>query len=445
MFNRRKIIIILLFIAGLSFAQDKNYDKSVDIKTYELFKNKKYDEMIDIADSAFSKGIDFYYLRMRVGIAYYENKNYMSSIQHFKKALLMNKNDTIAMEYLYYSYLFSGLTNDANILAKEFPSSLKTKIDYKQPKFFKGIYTEGGYLYNGDYEKWKNKKISGNQQISGEQIIPKNGIYFNIDFIHSFDERITVFHGYINNTFNFTKRFEIQPNNFRNFDISISQNEYYINSSIYLGEGFTLSGSFHYLNVKTEDIIKQPSKNDFDKITQSFNDYVFSFELGKRISHFDFGIAAGFSRLNNAHQLQNSLSIVWYPFGNLNLYFVNNYIFHSNKDNGDKNYITRFLYFTKAGLKISDAVWVESNFTSGDIINYHENSAFIVYNNTEKIKYKYELTFLFPVSFNLELSLRYQFYPQEMTSTKYFSSSQNIKTTENIYIHKFIGGIKWLF
>ncbi len=252
-----------------------------------------------------------------------------------------------------------------------------------------------------------------------------------------------MFHGYSNNTFNFLKRFEIQPNSYRNFDVNISQNEYYFSTGVYLGKGFNLLGAFHYLNVKTEDIKIEPN-NNFSKLTESFNDYVFSFELGKRINHFDFGISSGVSRLNNADQLQNSLSIVWYPLGNLNLYFVNSYILHSNKEKGEKNYLTRFLYYAKVGFKITDALWVESNFTSGDIYNYFENSAFIVYNNIEKIKYKYEMTFLLPLSLNFELSIRYQFYPQEMKLIKY-TNPQTTEEIENISIHKFIGGIKWTF
>ncbi len=443
MYKRRIIFILFFIVYSFSFSQEVKYDKTVDTKTYELFVNKKYEEMLIIADSAFDAGIDFYYLRMRAGIAYYDDKNYMSAIPHFQKALMFNGNDTIGKEYLYYSYLFSGLNTDANVLARDFPSNLKNKVGYRKPEFIKGLYTEGGYLYNGEYDENKDKKITGNQQVLGEEKLPKNGVYFNFSLIHSLGERVIVFHGYSNNTFNFLKRFEIQPNSYRNFDVNISQNEYYFSTGVYLGKGFNLLGAFHYLNVKTEDIKIEPN-NNFSKLTESFNDYVFSFELGKRINHFDFGISSGVSRLNNADQLQNSLSIVWYPLGNLNLYFVNSYILHSNKEKGEKNYLTRFLYYAKVGFKITDALWVESNFTSGDIYNYFENSAFIVYNNIEKIKYKYEMTFLLPLSLNFELSIRYQFYPQEMKLIKY-TNPQTTEEIENISIHKFIGGIKWTF
>lgn len=444
MLKGRIILISFFFIfVGLSFSQDIKYDSAVDVRTYELYMKKKYDEMLNVADSAFDRGIDFYYLRMRAGIAYYEDKNYMSSIPHFEKALMFNRNDTIAMEYLYYAYLFSGLAKDANILAKNFPSNLKNKINYKKPEFLQGFYSEGGYFYNGDYDENKNKKMTGNQPISGEQKLFKNGIYFNFDLIHSLGERVTLFHGYINNTFRYLKRFELQNSSLKSYDVNISQNEYYLSAGIHLGKGFDFIGAFHYLNVKSEDVVL--NNNNFNKISNSFNDYVVAFELAKRINHFDLGLSSSISNLNNANQLQNALTIVWYPFGNLNLYFVNNFILHLNKEEGEKNYSSNFMYYAKVGFKITDVLWVESAYTSGDIFNYVENSAFIIYNNEEKIKYKYEMNFLFPLSTNFELNLRYQFYPQEMATIKYISNTQTELTFENIYNHKLIGGIKWTF
>ncbi len=158
MYKRRIIFILFFIVYSFSFSQEVKYDKTVDTKTYELFVNKKYEEMLIIADSAFDAGIDFYYLRMRAGIAYYDDKNYMSAIPHFQKALMFNGNDTIGKEYLYYSYLFSGLNTDANVLARDFPSNLKNKVGYRKPEFIKGLYTEGGYLYNGEYDENKDKK-----------------------------------------------------------------------------------------------------------------------------------------------------------------------------------------------------------------------------------------------------------------------------------------------
>ncbi|MCX7833984.1 MAG: hypothetical protein N2490_07230 [Ignavibacteria bacterium] len=444
MFNRRLIILIFFVFIGSSFSQVIKYDSTIDVRTYDLYMKNKYDEMLTIADSAFEIGIDFYYLRMRVGIAYYEKKNYMSSIPHFERALDFNKSDTIAMEYLYYSYLFSGLYKDASILAKNSPPKLKEKINYKKAAFINGIYTEGGYIYNGDYEESKNKKITSNQQISGEQKLFKNGIYFNIDLIHNIGEQVTLLHGYIYNAFNFLKRYELQNNLFKTFDARTLQNEYYISAGVHIGKGFDLVSAFHYLNVNVEDIINNQN-NNFTKVSKTLNDYVLAIELNKRIHHFDIGLSSGVSRLNDANQLQNSFTMTWYPFGNLNFYLVNSFILHLDKGEKKEDYSTNFLYYAKVGFKVTDILWVESNYTTGNIYNYHENSAFIVYNNVDKIKYKYEIVFLLPLSIDFYLSLRYQFYPQEMYSFKYISNTQTEQTIENIFNHKLIGGIKWTF
>ena len=107
--------LILLFRAGNS--QDF---KSVDQGTYGLYMEQHWDELIRIWKEGLKQDIDYYYLRMRIGIAYYETKNYKASQAHFRKALEFNQGDPVASEYLYYAYLFAGQTEQASILAKDF-------------------------------------------------------------------------------------------------------------------------------------------------------------------------------------------------------------------------------------------------------------------------------------------------------------------------------------
>ena len=51
------------------FSQITEEAKQADIQTYDLYTLAKWDELIDAGNKALSKGIDFYYLRMRLGIA----------------------------------------------------------------------------------------------------------------------------------------------------------------------------------------------------------------------------------------------------------------------------------------------------------------------------------------------------------------------------------------
>jgi hypothetical protein len=59
--------------------------QSVDQKTYTLYLNKQWKELIEAGNLAKKNNIDFYYLQYRMGIAYYELKRYRKAITFLKK------------------------------------------------------------------------------------------------------------------------------------------------------------------------------------------------------------------------------------------------------------------------------------------------------------------------------------------------------------------------
>ncbi|MCX6163896.1 MAG: hypothetical protein NTU73_03380 [Ignavibacteriae bacterium] len=106
------ILIAILFFGVTLRAQKKLDQKEVDGKTFALYSAGKWDELAEECEYAIDNGVDFFYLRLRAGIAYYSNTNYMSAIKHFEKAMVFNPTDIVTIEYLYYSYLFSGRESD---------------------------------------------------------------------------------------------------------------------------------------------------------------------------------------------------------------------------------------------------------------------------------------------------------------------------------------------
>lgn len=446
-----RLIIIIFFLsltisASFSaFAQEK-YNAEIDKKTYDFYMKSKWKEVIDVGETALNSGLDFYYLRMRLGISFYQEENYMSAIPHFEKAVSFQPKDTLALEYLYYSYLFSGSKSEANILANKLSYSLKKKIGYTAPEFFTGAYTEGGYSFNQDYKGKKNNGFKGNQDISGTQNVFKNETYLNLSLIHSLGDRVSIFHGYNNIVVNSLRQFDDLAGVKKEFDASVKQSEYYFNLGIYMGKGFNFTGAIHYLNVKINDVEPPDSLNlPFRNITTASKQLVGTIGISKRIGHTELGYSALVSNLNYGKQFQNTFTFVWYPLGNMNLYNVSNFVFHSNKANDSSDNVTRFIFDEKIGFKVAEKLWLEAVLTAGSIFNYSEGNAFIVYNNTDIIKYKVGFNIISPVSDNVELSFRYLLLSQDYDVTT--TNSNNITTTKtnNILIHKLIGGIKWTF
>ena len=132
-------LIILFSTIGLSsFSQNPNENfRSVDKSTYLQYTQKNWDSLIQIGNHAVKSGIDYFYLRQRLGIAYYNKENYLKAAQQFEKALKFNSSDATAQEYLYYCYIYSNQKKEARILSSKFNTSLEDKMNFQKIIFLK--------------------------------------------------------------------------------------------------------------------------------------------------------------------------------------------------------------------------------------------------------------------------------------------------------------------
>ena len=73
------VICCLLFPLFMSGQQLNNF-LAVDTLTYKYYLAEDWDKLINAGDKAINDGIDYYYLRMRMGIASYEKRKYTNSL-----------------------------------------------------------------------------------------------------------------------------------------------------------------------------------------------------------------------------------------------------------------------------------------------------------------------------------------------------------------------------
>lgn len=126
MHNCRKYIVLIFLFAQLcakAGMQDTLSFDGVEKSSYRLYQHSSWDCLARYCDYAIGKGYDYYYLRMRAGIACFKLNRYRKAIPHFEKALMFSVNDAAANEYLYYCYLYSGQYEQARWLAKSFDSA----------------------------------------------------------------------------------------------------------------------------------------------------------------------------------------------------------------------------------------------------------------------------------------------------------------------------------
>ncbi len=99
--------LIYLAVPG-TIAQEPMDFSTINNETYRLYLAGEWDSVIVVGKTALKQEIDYYYLRMRMGIAFHEKKNFRRAASHFNKALNFNPGDPLALEYLYYAKLWGG-------------------------------------------------------------------------------------------------------------------------------------------------------------------------------------------------------------------------------------------------------------------------------------------------------------------------------------------------
>ena len=427
--------------------------EKVDIETYALYNKAKWDRLIDAGNKALDAGIDFYYLRMRIGIAYYNQKNYMSSLKHFKSALDFLPGDAAALEYLYWALVFSGLEREARVLASEMPEKTRLSIGVKPEKVVKDLYSEVGYMFNADYKTAPYNNPGSETIIYAEQKPDKSSTYISVNLNIVPFSRMTIFQGYNNISINSSKNFVSINNPPENFDLKTQQNEYYLNVGLYAGKGFTLSGILHYLNAGVDDVSASVNTTTggitYTKSSSTLNNFVTLISIEKSTGHFKFLLNNSYSNLNYSKQLQNGVTLAYFPFGNLDLYSVTDLIVHSDKPDSVRNnqasYITRGIIRQKFGIKLSPKIWVEAFYLFGNAKNYNEDNAFVVFNSANVMYNRLGINLISPLTPNISLILRYQYYKQDIPELVYNTSSSYEIIEKSNSFHKIIGSIKWTF
>ncbi len=481
-------MLFIIMLASTVKAQEPVLDfKYVDRETYRHFLNNNWDSLIYIGNKALKCDIDYFFLRYRLGMAYYNKENYLKASQHLEKSLGFNSKDEPAMEFLYYTYLFTNRTQEANALTTKFPVRLNEKLKTSKIKLFEYIYFEPGMTFSNNIKKNEKETFSaqkgkgnGNRQdevLFGLQDLNDDKYFVNIGAKLNLSRKISAFIGY--GFLATSKLKQIQTSDlvvtgdtlipwnggyfvgnvydtitqFYSDKYKVNQNDAYASAQFIAGKGFVVTPAFHYLNVHFKTIFSNAEVTDFyfqqidtlpvkrtvyeviEKDT-TLNNFVASISVAKNISLFNLSLNGTWSNLNNKEQYQAGGMVVFYPKGNLDLYTTTSVV-STWQDN-----INRFVFEQQVGLKALRNLWVEGFVTLGEMQNYNEKNALIIHNTGDIIKFRTGVDFILILSKNIDLSFRYRYTSEEGILMKYYSQSYE-ETNLNYQNNTITGGIKW--
>lgn len=436
------ILIILFLIGGQSIlAQKENSFVYFDSLSYQQYLEDDWTGLIKTTRKAYRNEMDYYYLRMRTGIAYYEKHKYMQAEKQFKKAAKFNDFDRVNKEYIYYSKLFSGKQKESSRFYYDNRYYLKKAVDFEQ----KGVTS---FSINVVYHSNLNNDIASlfkydEIPMNGTQQVTLDYKLTSFKFTHDLNKYFRLVHGgsYLNkNTYYFlidgTTGLEGEMQD-------ISQLQYYGGLSLNPGAGFTILGSIHLLRYSFPAYSTGDRRFSSTYIPgYSGNFYSGRFSVYKYISLFNVGGGVSYSNLNFKNQFQKDFRLIFYPLGNLNLYTISNlYSVTENYNTSTDNYLSMK---QEVGFKTFGNLWLEAAAQMGDIKNYTDHGGFSIFNSDDTQTLRYDFSILYA-------GLKTEF--RLMTSySEYFNNYFDLSENQTGDLNKIessgltiIGEIKWKF
>ena len=455
-------LIILFFALSLKLvAQDSTF-QNIDSKSYQLYLDKDWSELIKVSKKAIQNGEDYYYLRMRLGIAYYEQKKYNLSYTQFLEAKKFDNNDLLN-EYLYYSYYFAGNYAEAEQLSNNFNDELKQKLDIENKNkrnYFSSFY--GGFI-NSSYDKLYSIRENKTSIFTlNNRFRNKYNQVFGANIKFKLNPNYTTSIAY-NKLLE--PKTQIIQNNISIEEISnnTSQSNLYFNlvySSLkfnwFIGVNF-ITVQDNYIEI--EEIIPDLKKKEIDiKYTNS----LFSTGFIYNTPYISIGLNTSFSNLNSNRQFQLGTGLYIYPKANKNIiiyaepYFQN--ISGSMVIENSKSNRTQYEYksiaqntVVKLGLKtkIYRNTYIEFMGYFGKLNQFNENVGYYVYNDIDPINLMLKTKLDMRLSKKLSFFVSYTYSEKEhkYETINYFFPPTVVveKISINITNQNIIGGFTWHF
>ncbi len=368
---KKKIILsTIVFVLSMNaFSQENLIPAEVEKKSLQLFEQKNWNELIPFVQTSLAEGIDYFYLRMRIGIAYYQLKNYTKAEMQFKKALTFNSTDELAKEFLYYSYLFNAKYDEAKTLSFDFSESLLTKVGAKKDNSIVMAFVEGGTKIS-DSAKYYNK-ITKSQSNYFDP-----ALYLQAGILHYVGKHTSLLHAI---TF-FNQASSVG---------TITQFQYYVNAAFSLKNNWKLSPALHWMNLGITSQISlappftppgfppQPSRTQTIKTVNNY--FVGSFDLSKRMNNLTLSVGTTISNMNNTTQLIHSGFFSIAPLGNTNFLFGCTAYFHTTDSYSTLN--TSLIPFIS--VNPMKQLSLKLSYLTGNKENFVEQNGYLINNSPD--------------------------------------------------------------
>jgi hypothetical protein len=403
---KRYLIIILFAMGSLVIrAQEKQMTfAEFDSLSLDLYNKGKWQDLTGLCNEALREGFDYYYLRMRAGIASYETGRYMKASLHFRKALGFNENDPLAEEYLYDCSLELNRNADAYNFYDHLPASSKEKLRETLPKLHR-INLEAGPVFSDQMQQFDLVDLDGNDNIYGEVDLMRIGYYASTGLSWGFKKGYCVYGSFSQVGINKEKRVQINDSLYADDKYPLNQQQYYLSGMIPVGKGFYIVPAINFIRERYTTVMPQYDSNSLSYLfpyeKTNYNSYIGYLSVTRDFHIVQTSLFGAYSNLNDKEQIQAGFQVVLFPYGNLDFYLSSKLLNHRNDGHNS------IIYEQVVGAKLFRPVWIELNATMGQMKNYYSNNAFVVFNIADKIQFKGGAKLIFRINSRWMLTADY--------------------------------------
>ncbi len=434
------ISIILASLSSVTLtAQTKTENDIYDSITYYYYTQNQWDSVIDIGKEALYKGYDFYFLRMRMGLAYDHQGNFRKAEMQYDKALGFLSNDVNAAYFKYFaainggreevaysSFDHSNFEQQMAIRKALFPDSVyahspqQAQLTKKiSPNFLTLAHASFGYSFTGNQDKLNSILPQNKNTLLGQAIIRDNQSFVNLGLAGHLGRYVRWYGAFVRHDIQSAFISQKLNNELETTTGKISQNEIFFMLEPSLGNGWSVNLNVHALYYKgmykyseIEDIsYSLPDQQDtilkvnpdFNDFTGNFSDkdYVLGFGLKKKVSITDISILGNYSQIADKNQWQLGGEITLLPLGNYSMYITNRLLYF-HEDEG------RFIYKVTTGGKLYKKLNFMASATFGDLLHTTEPGVGLVYNWSDHTSYKGDFMLSYPLMKKIYITLHYQ-------------------------------------
>lgn len=453
----RKLLLTVTLLLGITplFSQDPISFSEVDQQTMQHYFASQWDSVILVGNNGIDAGHDYFYLRVRLGVAYFNQSNFAKAIQHLEKARKFNPSDEFANSYLYLSYKYMGRFADAEMMGSKLSDTLRTNELFKKRPFFSGLYTEIGYSPTCSYTPTPLAKESEFEKESST----KNNLlsYGFIGLNNQVTPWMTLFYGVTSLGTSVTKyTYENLPPlpplppkiKTTTTDLSIKMLQFYINCRIRVSRGLIIIPYYHAISSSGSSVENiRPRRMD----TTSFNsrDAIMGIGFEKYYRNLVFLGEVSSNRFSNKSHLQLQTGITWFPRSNQNLY-LNGAVTYNMAQGADSlstpNADLNNLYVSgKIGGKLFSKLWGETAFYGGNIQNSQIGNGYLFFSTPNNYTMMGNATLTLILK-KVKLSLKYQYAGLTGTKESFKPTDTNPITSEfSFYQQTITGGLLWNF